>query len=130
VCGRKGLRLSRIVGRSVDAFRARDGTLVHGQYFMYSLYYREWLEKFQIVQRDYDDVLYRIVKARDHVPSEDLEEIRRLTRAALGPDCKVEFEFVAEIAPSPSGKFLFVRSEVQAREMLQPLASRPPGIDR
>jgi phenylacetate-CoA ligase len=127
VCGRRGRRLSRIVGRGVDAFRARDGTIVHGQYFIYLMYYREWLEKFQIVQRDYDDVLYRIVKARDHVPSEDIEEIGRVTRAALGPDCKVEFEFVDEIGASPSGKFLYVMSDVQARETRPPLPRQPRG---
>ena len=42
--------------------------------------------------------------------SVDLQFLERETKRYLGPDTKVEHEFVAELRPEPSGKFLFCRS--------------------
>ena len=113
-CGRGGQILARVSGRSVDVFLKRDGTHVDGVYFFHMLRSRDWVRKFQIVQADYERVVFRVALQSDSVPHE-LEEIRRETRLVMGPDCAVDFEFVEDIAPSSSGKFRFTISEVHAQ---------------
>lgn len=47
-----------------------------------------------------------------HPPEMELEEIIAPTKKAMGDRCKVSFEFVDDISPSPSGKFRFLISDV------------------
>jgi phenylacetate-CoA ligase len=111
-CGRHGQILERLSGRNVDVFRKRDGTIVDGEYFTHLLYFKDWVQKFQVVQKDYSSVLYKIQKtAYDYQPWE-LEEIQLKTRIVMGEDCKVTFEFLNEIPPSSSGKYSYTITEV------------------
>ncbi len=111
-CGRHGQILERLSGRNVDVFRKRDGTLVDGEYFTHLLYFKDWVQKFQVVQKDYSSVLFKIQKtAYDFQPAE-LDEIRVKTRLVMGEDCMVSFEFLDEIPPSSSGKYSYTITEV------------------
>ena len=109
-CGRGGQRIARLLGRTVDTFKTLDGTLVNGEYFTHMLYFKDFVEKFQVVQRSPSLIVYRLIVSRP-VPEADVTEIIEGTRSVMGPGCKVEFEFVDEIPPSPSGKFRYTISE-------------------
>lgn len=111
-CGRKGQLLEQVAGRNVDMFRRRDGTLVSSGYFTRLLYFRDWVHKFQVIQKDYALIVFKIVKsATDYSPSE-LEEITQKTQAVMGTPCTVTFEFVDDIETSASGKYRYTMSEV------------------
>ena len=109
-CGRGGQRIARLLGRTVDTFKAPDGSLVNGEYFTHMLYFKDFVEKFQVVQRSPSRIVYRLI-ASGPVPQEDVNEIIDGTQAVMGPGCEVEFEFVDEIPASPSGKFRYTISE-------------------
>lgn len=112
-CGRQGQILEKLSGRNVDVFRKRDGSLVDGEYFTHLLYFKDWVQKFQVVQKDYSSVLFKIQKtAYDYQPWE-LEEIKAKTRVVMGQDCAVSFEFLDEIPPSSSGKYSYTVTEVK-----------------
>jgi phenylacetate-CoA ligase len=111
-CGRRGQLLAHLAGRSVDTFRASDGTLISGSYFIHQLFYRQWVKKFQIVQRSTTEVLYRIVPNGQPGPQEDLDEIIAGTRVVMGPACAVMFEFVEDIPLLASGKYRYTISLV------------------
>lgn len=113
-CGRSGQILEAVTGRSIDTFRTRDGTLIDGEYFIHALYHREWVEKFQIVQKDYGHVLFRIVPVGSEVAQSETDQITDRTRLVLGQDCRVQFEFVDDLAPTGTGKYRYVMSEVEA----------------
>jgi phenylacetate-CoA ligase len=113
-CGRKGQVLEHVLGRNVDVFRARDGTLIDGEYFTHLLYHRDWLWKFQVVQTGYSEVVFKFVSSASAAPTADLDEIRAKTQLLMGPDCKVKFEFLPEIQPASSGKYRYTISEVLA----------------
>jgi phenylacetate-CoA ligase len=116
-CGHSGTTLARITGRVVDTFRTASGANVDGEYFTHLIYHLDWVEKFQVVQRTLRSVVFRIVLADHRPPPEpELERITAGTRAALGEDCEVDFEFVDELVPGPSGKFRFTISEVKPVE--------------
>lgn len=109
-CGRRGQRIARLLGRTVDTFKAPDGSLINGEYFTHMLYFKDFVEKFQVVQRSPSWIVYRLITSGP-APQEDVDEIIDGTRAVMGPGCEVEFEFVDEIPPSPSGKYRYTISE-------------------
>src|SRR5438105_1707321 len=111
-CGHTGVTLRRVSGRIVDTFRAPTGELVDGEYFTHLLYHLEWVTKFQVLQRDHEHVVFRIVPTRiRRAPDDDLSRITAGVRKALSPACRVDFEFVPELLPGPSGKFHYTISE-------------------
>jgi phenylacetate-CoA ligase len=105
-CGRRTQMLAEVTGRSVDMFLGPEGQMVDGEYFTHLMYHRPWLRQFQVVQRAPDGVLYRVA-VESEVPREDREEIVAKTKAVLGEGCAVEFEQVAAIEPSASGKLRY-----------------------
>ncbi|MGB7588909.1 MAG: hypothetical protein WBM00_09405 [Solirubrobacterales bacterium] len=109
-CGRRGQRLEKIVGRTVDTFVALDGSLVNGEYFTHLLYFRNGVRRFQVVQRAPGSIVYRIV-AVAALTEDEQAEIRRGTQAAMGTECEVDFEFVDDISPSRSGKHRYTIRE-------------------
>lgn len=109
-CGREGQRIARVLGRTVDTFKAPDGTLINGEYFTHMLYFKSFIEKFQVVQHSPSRIVYRLITSSP-APDDDIGEIIRGTRAVMGDECRVEFELVDEIPPSPSGKYRYTISE-------------------
>jgi len=104
--------LSHVSGRTVDTFRRNDHTLVDGEYFTHLLYFRPWVWKFQVVQKSYNLILFRLVSTNGRPPKEELDEIAARARLAMGDDCNVDFEFCDELPPLRSGKFRYTISEV------------------
>jgi phenylacetate-CoA ligase len=109
-CGRVGQRIAKVAGRTVDTFVAADGSRVSGSFLIHQLFYRDAVRRFQVIQRQPRLIVYRIV-ATAPLDASEREEIRHGTQAAMGPECEVEFEFVDEIAPSPSGKHRYTIRE-------------------
>jgi phenylacetate-CoA ligase len=104
--------LKHVSGRNVDAFRTRDRTLVDGEYFTHLLYFRPWVRKFQVVQKSYERVLFKVVRVNGDPPRSELEDIVAKARLVMGRECRVDFEFLADLPPHPSGKYRYTISEV------------------
>jgi phenylacetate-CoA ligase len=80
------------------------------------LFYKNWVYKYQVIQKSYSKILFRIVKTGSEFLNEDLDEIEAKTKLVMGDDCKVDFLFVENIPVSPSGKYRYVISNVQSPE--------------
>jgi phenylacetate-CoA ligase len=106
--------LKRVSGRNMDVFRTRMETMVDAQYFIHLLYFRPWVWKFQVVQRSYEQVLFKVVGPHPRPQGCELADIAAKARLAMGPDCQVDFEFLPDLPPHPSGKFRYTISEVRA----------------
>ncbi len=114
ICGRKGQIMEKVSGRDVEMFITRNGMLVDGAYFAILLHMRAWVGKFQIVQKDLRTIEFRIVRSPVAKETQaELDEITEKTRQVMGPDCQVIIKFVEDIPPSPSGKSLYLFSEVR-----------------
>ena len=107
-----GQVLREVIGRTMDLFITKEGNRILSGFFMANLAYRDWIGQFQVIQKSYLNVLYKIVKLYDPKQSE-LDEITDITKKAMGNDCQVNFEFVDEILPTASGKYKFLISEIQ-----------------
>ncbi len=111
-CGRALPRLARLEGRVTDFLVGLDGRLVSGVFLAtYLVAARPSLGQVQLWQDSAGQVLHKIC-THDGKPISpaDLQFLEKETRRYLGPDTKVEHEFVAALPPEPSGKFLFCRS--------------------
>jgi len=111
-CGRRGQLLEKVSGRTGDVFRTQDGTLIDGEYFTHMLYFRTWVGKFQVIQKSYSSILFKIKLTEQRYVKEELDDITDKTRAVMGKACQVDFEFVADIPNISSGKYRYTMSGV------------------
>lgn len=103
VCGRGLPKLARIDGRKLDALRLRDGRLVPGEYIVYLFLPVVGIKQYQVVQRELDALLVRLVPDAGYDPAvHDL--IRASIHRLTGDGVRIEFETVDAIALTASGK--------------------------
>jgi phenylacetate-CoA ligase len=106
-----------VTGRRTDTFVRDDGSTVPGAFFIHFIgvvHNSGWLKKTQIIQQDYNSVLIKMV-VKDPPRAKALDEIRGSLQRVLGSACRVEFEFVDDISPLPSGKYRYTISHVARR---------------
>ena len=111
-CGRGLPLLSRLEGRLTDLFVTADHhwLTVH-QFTAFFARQVPSVRAFQVIQRDVDDVLIKLV-VDDTFDDDDRQRIVATFSRYLGPDNRFELEFVDEIPTTPSGKRRFFISEV------------------
>jgi phenylacetate-CoA ligase len=115
-CGRGWPLIANVVGRHIETFKTRDGRVVPGQFFIHFVgvvYNEGFIKRFQVVQKDYDKILVRVVVADEDKFSSRKQDITESFRRVLGQDCKVDFEYVDDIPPAKSGKYLYTISELK-----------------
>jgi phenylacetate-CoA ligase len=110
-CKRSWPLISKVMGRETNHFKTKKGEIIYGEYFTHLFYMRTGIKKFQVVQQDYDNVKVFIVPD-GQVNNEELQDIENKIKFVIGQDCKVEFDFVDEIQPIKSGKYLYTISKV------------------
>jgi phenylacetate-coenzyme A ligase PaaK-like adenylate-forming protein len=111
-CGRGLPLIKKVVGREVNLFKTKESTLIDGEYFTHLFYFKDWIRKFQVVQKRFDLIKVYIV-LNDKKNKVDLNEIIYKIEKVMGQDCNVEFEFVDDIESLKSGKYLYTISEVK-----------------
>ncbi len=104
--------LEKISGRNVDIFKTKDGKLIDGEYFTHLLYYKSWINKFQIIQKNYNFIVIKIIQ-NDIENKNDLINIKKDIKKIMGNDCQIKFDFVKEIKPLKSGKYIYTISELK-----------------
>lgn len=112
-CMRDGQQvLQTVCGREVDAFRRPDGTLIDGEYFTHLVYFRPWVQKFQFVQTSHESVVLSVVlpEGSPPPPQTELDTLSNGVRKVLGQGAKIQFNWVKDIPPSPSGKYRYTIS--------------------
>ena len=110
-CGCGYPKLEKIVGRTTDLFKTRDGKKIDGEYFTHLFYFRAWVEQFQVIQEDLDRILIKVVTS-EAPPQSDLLEIEKKIKLVMGTHCEVTFEFVTTIPKTVTGKFRYTLSKL------------------
>ncbi|MCP2731513.1 phenylacetate--CoA ligase family protein [Limnofasciculus baicalensis] len=112
-CGSPLPTLERVTGRVKDHFLTRAGTLVDGGYFTRQFYFRNWVDEFQVLQKDFDRIEIYYVSNGEPVASE-MADICTQIQLAMGEDCQIEWHQVEEVPRTPQGKLLYTRSLVNS----------------
>ena len=103
--------LLRFTGRSIDALRLPNGTVIGGEYFHLILGRHVWISRFQVIQKGYTSIIVRVVPCAEP-PADAERQIADGVRAIMGDGCRVEFEYCDQIEPTASGKYRNTISEV------------------
>jgi len=113
-CGRGLPLIEKISGRDVNLFKTSKGDIIDGEYFTHMFYFRNWVRRFQVVQKDYDLIRVKIVlnPGAKRNPTDE-KYIEYAIRKVMGPKCRIDWEFPDEIQPTKSGKFLYTISKIK-----------------
>jgi phenylacetate-CoA ligase len=117
-CGRVLPSLKTVSGRVSDIFVTKEGARIHGEYFTHLFYFRNWVNKFQVIQEKADLIRVLIVP-QDNMErtraskSAEIDEITGKIRFVMGEGCRVLFEFAENIEPTASGKYRYTISKVR-----------------
>lgn len=115
------LSLEKISGRVSDIFIKEDGSFVNSHYFAHVIgqsINSGWIDKMQIIQLEYKKVQINIVKIDKYPePESEIRLMRMAIQKVMGEDCQVDFNFVDQIDTSRSGKYQYVRSLVNKKEL-------------
>src|SRR4029077_15013907 len=112
-CGRTLPALERVIGRTVNLFRLRDGKLLSPWLLMGAVRDRLELKQYQIVQHAIDGFAIKLVvdqpwsREQERLLCEDFSRI-------IGTEVKVSLERVEAITRTPGRKFMGTISEVAA----------------
>jgi phenylacetate-CoA ligase len=112
-CGRSLPRLRQVEGRVTDFVIGTEGQLVSGVFLAtYVVAQRSSLGQVQIRQDRRGRIRYLLRPGVGFRETEDVAYLTEASRRFLGAGVAVEFEFVDELRPEASGKFLFCKSTV------------------
>jgi phenylacetate-CoA ligase len=110
-CGNILPTIKRINGRSVDHLIKEDGSLISPYAFIDEFRRYDWVKEFQVIQLEYKLVKILIVP-QGIVPEDEKRSLGDKVLRFLGGDCRVEWEFPAEIPRTAQGKCRYIRSEI------------------
>jgi len=110
-CGRAFPLLGEVSGRTMDVIRTPEDDFVSGVWFNHTMLAVREVKRFQIHQGDVDSITVKIVPNEGYDPDVQ-SSIERALRKAVGSRIGIEFEEVAEVELSRSGKYRVVVSEV------------------
>ncbi len=122
-CGRQQPMLEVVEGRVNDLLRTPDGRLVRG--FAEAMLQIQGIRQFQIVQQALDLITIQLV-TDSSFPRSQLEAIERLCKKVMGATTRVVFEFRDSIPVLGSGKFRYIRSQVQDPSRPTPVPNQDP----
>lgn len=117
-CGRSLGLLKKILGRIGEVIITRDGRLIEPAFWCHAFMAgrpSQDVERFQVVYRGAERIRLRIVP-RPGYSGETEAELRRYIDKSIPPETQIEFEYLSEIKPQPSGKYAIVVNEINQEE--------------
>jgi phenylacetate-CoA ligase len=114
-CGRKTPLIKGVVGRHMEVFKTKNGKIIPAEFFIHFIgvvYNEGYIKKFQVIQKNYDKIVIRVVISDIEKFNKSKAELISSIKKVMGQDCTVDFELVDEIQPSSSGKYLYTISEL------------------
>ncbi len=110
-CGRALEVMDDITTKAEDTLTLRDGRLISPSVLTHPFKPLDSIEESQIIQKDYDRILVRIVPRADYA-ERDTEHLVRELKSRLGQETAIEIEMVERLPRTKAGKFRWVISEV------------------
>jgi len=119
-CGRSLGRIVQLHGRINDMLVASNGARVSGMVAANAFLPIRNVESFQVVQRLPGQLTVRVVREAGYEANSAESQLQTYFRRFLGEDALVEFEYVASIPSTSSGKRRFVINEYLATASSRP----------
>jgi phenylacetate-CoA ligase len=113
-CGVTYPKIKKVVGRTTDFFKNKKGDKIDGEYFTHLLYFLPEVNRFQIIQEDFMNIIIKIQGVKGSISHEKTLDIIQKVRLVMGDDCIVSFSYVNEIEKTKTGKFLYTISKLNS----------------
>jgi len=110
-CGRNLPLLESVEGRSFDLVLGSNGNRVPGNFFTLLRYSVNGIDKFQVIQEKFKEILIRLVVNKEWNEREQ-EHLLYLIKEKLGQEMKIDLLIVDSIKTGASGKFRWVTSQI------------------
>ena len=119
-CGRDWQTLASIDGREGSVFRKRDGSIISPLFFVHFfgvVHNKGFISKYQAIQEDYDHIILKVCllhgfDANSKDVKQGMDQLISDIKHVMGADVEVEVQFVDDIPPLPSGKYVYAISRV------------------
>jgi phenylacetate-CoA ligase len=108
--------LEKITGRIKSVFINNFGDYIDDDVFFTLLRLKENIKKFQIIQETAEHIIINLMltdKTKLKDVDKEFREISQKIRKVMGGETKIKYNIVAEIKPSPSGKYMYAFSRVK-----------------
>jgi phenylacetate-CoA ligase len=103
--------MQKVVGRTLDVIRTREGRSVPGEFFPHLLKEVRGVRQFQVVQTDLDTLVIKIVKDASFDETQ-LDLLRNEVARLFGQSITVRVEFHDRIPLTKAGKLRLTVSEI------------------
>lgn len=103
--------ISKVQGRTYDIIRKSDGTAVPGVIFTHAVKPLQQVDRFQIVQHELGSVMIYYT-AKDAIDESATDDVVKKIHGEIGTDFGVSFQQVEKLEAAKSGKYRWIRSEV------------------
>ena len=111
-CGRGLPMLQDVHGRLPDTIQTPDGKLISGIFFPHLLKEFDWIEQFQVIQKELDKLHVKLIAPDRRAAEQGLSQLRQEILAVTGKDMQIEVVFVEDIPRTATGKHRSVISEI------------------
>jgi phenylacetate-CoA ligase len=112
-CGRRLQVIGNLIGRSYELFETSDGRTISPNFWV-STFRRDhmagFIKRFQVIYGANDEISIKIVK-KEGYPMNTEDALRQLIGRTFGPTTRIDWSYVSEIPPEPSGKIPMVKRE-------------------
>ncbi len=105
--------LTKLNGRENAHIIRRDGTIIHGELFTHLFYFHDEIQKFQVIQEDYEQFTINLELSSQNISQEKLDHIRYRINQIMDTECDISIHKLKHLPKLKSGKYLFVFSKVR-----------------
>ncbi|MFW9789103.1 MAG: phenylacetate--CoA ligase family protein [Candidatus Thorarchaeota archaeon] len=116
-CGRGLPTLASVEGRKTSIIRTRTGGIVPAEFFIHFVgvvFNKGFIERFQIIQEDYDELRIKIVLKNEERFLKEKPAIESAIKEVMTSECNIKWEFVEDIPALHSGKYVYVMSKISS----------------
>lgn len=110
-CGRELDLMDDVTTKAEDTITLKDGRLISPSILTHPFKPMTSIEGSQIIQKEYDQIIIKIVPRSEYKDS-DTDVLIKGLQERLGEDVKINIEFIDELPRTKNGKFRWVISEV------------------
>ena len=105
------LTTKSVLGRTLGFFKTKDGSLKHTHFLVQQFFYKNWIKIFQIIQKGFELIICKVVLSKEP-RNKDICDIERNIKKTMGNNCEIKWEFVKDLKPLKSGKYLYTVNEI------------------
>ncbi len=99
--------LTKLSGRENEFLRCASGKMVDGEFITHMFYFKNWVQKFQVIQNDLVSLDVNVLC--NYQPTlKEVITLEQELKNVMGLSFTINFNFVDEVKPQSSGKFSYV----------------------